>query len=168
MRIAIIGSGGREHAICHKIYQSKKIKKIFCLPGNGGTNEIAENIDINLKNFEEIKKLPGVGIYTANALLALIYNQPRIPFDGNVKRVFSRILNKHEKKLNFENIINKNKKNLFCSKRNSDFVEAMMEFGALICKPQEPNCNICPINTVCKFRKSNKNLKLTDTINLLD
>ncbi len=55
MRIAIIGSGGREHAICHKIYQSKKIKKIFCLPGNGGTNEIAENIDINLKNFEEIK-----------------------------------------------------------------------------------------------------------------
>ena len=40
------------------------------------------------KNFEEIKKLPGIGEYTANALLALIYNQPRIPFDGNVKRVF--------------------------------------------------------------------------------
>ena len=38
--------------------------------------------------FDEIKKLPGIGEYTANALLALIYNQPRIPFDGNTKRVF--------------------------------------------------------------------------------
>ena len=55
MRIAIIGSGGREHAICHKIYQSKKIKKIFCIPGNGGTSSIAENVEINLKNFTELK-----------------------------------------------------------------------------------------------------------------
>ncbi len=55
MRIAIIGSGGREHAICEKIYESKKTKKIFCLPGNGGTNKIAENIEIDIKNFEKIK-----------------------------------------------------------------------------------------------------------------
>ena len=55
MRIAIIGSGGREHAICHKIYQSKKVKTIFCIPGNGGTDKIAENINININNFEEIK-----------------------------------------------------------------------------------------------------------------
>ena len=41
--------------------------------------------------FDEIKKLPGIGEYTANALLALIYNQPSIPFDGNTKRVFSRL-----------------------------------------------------------------------------
>ena len=39
------------------------------------------------KEFDKIKKLPGVGEYTANALLSLVYNQPRIPFDGNVKRV---------------------------------------------------------------------------------
>ena len=43
MRIAIIGSGGREHAICQKIYQSKKVEQIFCLPGNGGTKKIANN-----------------------------------------------------------------------------------------------------------------------------
>ncbi len=55
MRIAIIGSGGREHAICHKISQSKNVNKIFCLPGNGGTNKIAKNIDIDIKNFDEIK-----------------------------------------------------------------------------------------------------------------
>jgi len=47
--------------------------------------------------FEEIKKLPGIGEYTANALLALVYDKPRIPIDGNVKRVFSRLLNKNIK-----------------------------------------------------------------------
>ena len=116
------------------------------------------------KTLIDIKKLPGVGDYTGNALLALVYNQPRLALDGNVKRVFSRILNKHERKLDFENIIKKNQKKLFYSKRNSDLVEAMMEFGALICKPQEPNCGICPVSKTCKFHKSNKYTKLTDTI----
>ena len=55
MKIAIIGSGGREHAICQNIYYSKKVSKIFCIPGNGGTDKIANNIELNLKNFEEIK-----------------------------------------------------------------------------------------------------------------
>ena len=44
MNIAIIGSGGREHAICQKIKQSNRVKKIFCIPGNAGTSSIAENI----------------------------------------------------------------------------------------------------------------------------
>ena len=55
MKVGIIGSGGREHAICHSIKKSSKIDKIFCFPGNAGTKEIAENIEINLKNFEILK-----------------------------------------------------------------------------------------------------------------
>ena len=55
MKVGIIGSGGREHAICESLYISKKIDKIYCFPGNAGTAEIAENININLENFEEIK-----------------------------------------------------------------------------------------------------------------
>jgi len=126
---------------------------------------VNQNKSILPKTLVDIKKLPGIGDYTGNALLALVYNQPRLALDGNVKRVLSRMLNKHEKKLNFESIIEKNKKKLFCSKRNSDFVEAMMEFGALICKPKEPRCRTCPINKICKFYNSNKkNVKLTDTI----
>ena len=50
---------------------------------------------------QELKKLPGIGDYTGNALLGLVYDQPRLAFDGNVKRVFSRILNKEEKKNRF-------------------------------------------------------------------
>ena len=64
------------------------------------------------QSFNEVKKLPGIGDYTANALLGLIYNQPRIAVDGNVKRVFSRIMNIEEKKINFDKFIEKNKKKL--------------------------------------------------------
>ena len=107
----------------------------------------------------EIKKLPGIGEYTANALLGMIYNQPRIALDGNVKRVFSRNLNVEEKKINFDKFIEKNKKKLFITNRNSDFVEALMEFGALICKPKDPNCLICCLNKTCKYFKSDKKIK---------
>ncbi len=107
----------------------------------------------------EIKKLPGIGDYTANALLGLVYNEPRIAVDGNVKRVFSRNLNIEEKKINFDEFIKKNKKKLFITKRNGDFVEALMEFGALVCKPKDPNCLMCCLNKTCKYFKSNKKVK---------
>ena len=55
MKVAIIGSGGREHAICKILNRSKKLEKIFCIPGNAGTSSIAENINLNLENFDEIK-----------------------------------------------------------------------------------------------------------------
>ena len=55
MKVAIIGSGGREHAICKILNRSEKLEKIFCIPGNAGTSLIAENINLNLENFDEIK-----------------------------------------------------------------------------------------------------------------
>ena len=55
MKVGIIGSGGREHAICETIKNSGKIKKIFCFPGNAGTESIAENVNLNFENFENIK-----------------------------------------------------------------------------------------------------------------
>ncbi len=55
MKVGIIGSGGREHAICQSISKSNKIDKIYCFPGNAGTQEIAENVIINLNDFENIK-----------------------------------------------------------------------------------------------------------------
>ena len=55
MIVGIIGSGGREHSICYKIKSSKKVNKIYCFPGNAGTSEIAENIDIGDEDFKKIK-----------------------------------------------------------------------------------------------------------------
>ena len=51
MKVGIIGSGGREHAICHSLKKSKKIREIYCFPGNAGTSKIAKNIDINVNDF---------------------------------------------------------------------------------------------------------------------
>ena len=55
MIVGIIGSGGREHAICCKIKESSKTSKIFCIPGNAGTSNIAENINLNINDFKSIK-----------------------------------------------------------------------------------------------------------------
>jgi len=57
MNLAVIGSGGREHAICYKLKQSPKIKKLICIPGNAGTQKIAENIKEDISNFSAIYKI---------------------------------------------------------------------------------------------------------------
>ena len=124
------------------------------------SKELINKYDSKLPNkLEELKKLPGIGDYTGNALLGLVYNKPTLAIDGNVKRVFSRILNKEEKKINFKKLIEKNKKNFFNSNRNADFIEALMEFGAMKCKPKNPNCLTCCLNKSCKYFKSNKKVK---------
>ena len=56
MNIALIGSGGREHAICEKIFLSKKADKIYCIPGNAGTSKIAQNVDLKIKSFSKLYK----------------------------------------------------------------------------------------------------------------
>ena len=55
MKVGIIGSGGREHAICYALNKSKKINEIYCFPGNAGTAKFAKNISLNLEDFVEIK-----------------------------------------------------------------------------------------------------------------
>ena len=54
MNLAVLGSGGREHAICYKLKQSSKIKKLFCIPGNAGTQKIAKNIKVDISNFDKL------------------------------------------------------------------------------------------------------------------
>ena len=56
MNIALIGSGGREHVLCQKIYESKLSKNIICIPGNAGTAKIAKNIDLDFLNFKKLLK----------------------------------------------------------------------------------------------------------------
>ena len=57
MNLAVIGSGGREHAICYKLKQSPKIKKLICIPGNAGTQKIAENIKEDISNFKALYQI---------------------------------------------------------------------------------------------------------------
>ena len=55
MKVGIVGSGGREHALCAILRKSSKISEIFCFPGNAGTSAIAQNIDLDANNFEDLK-----------------------------------------------------------------------------------------------------------------
>ena len=114
-------------------------------------------------NFEDLLTLPGVGNYTANAILAIAFNKPNIPLDGNIERVLKRYLYLKEKKeIQKDNLLQK--KTIFgTTLRSSDYAQALMELGALICKPNNPICNKCPIKNNCKsFRK--KDFTLTKNI----
>ena len=115
-------------------------------------------------NFEDLVSLPGIGNYTSSAILAIAFNKAYIPLDGNIERVLKRYLYlKKNKEIQKENLLQK--KTIFgLSSRSSEYAQALMELGALICKPAKPLCNQCPISRKCKsFKKKDfiltKNIK---------
>ena len=118
--------------------------------------EICEKYDgIIPSNYEEIIKLPGIGSYTAGAVLSIAYNKQVPAVDGNVLRVLSRIRGDYRDVLD-----NKVKQEIeadvrsFMPKEASSFNQAMMELGALVCVPNgAPKCDICPAREVCYAKK---------------
>jgi A/G-specific adenine glycosylase len=95
--------------------------------------------------------LPGVGDYIAGAVLSIAFDQPYPVVDGNVKRVLARL---HQiaapvNQSHSNSVFNKFAGKLLDSKRPGTFNQAMMELGALICKPRNPACNHCPLNHRC-------------------
>ena len=118
-------------------------------------------------NILDLKSLPGIGDYTASAIMAIAFNKPIIPLDGNIERVLKRYLYlKNENQIHKDNLI-KQKKIFGTSLRSSDYAQALMELGALICKPTNPYCERCPVSDKCKsfkkkdfvltkFKKNNK------------
>ncbi len=105
-------------------------------------------------NFEDLKSLPGIGEYTSASIMAIAFNKKIIPLDGNVERVLKRVFYlKSIKETSKENL---HKKKYFFgeSNRSSDYAQAIMEIGALVCKPLTPFCSQCPIVGNCKsFKK---------------
>ena len=115
---------------------------------------IIKNFNKSLpNNFLDLKSLPGIGDYTASAISAIAFNKPIIPLDGNIERVLKRYLYlKKGNQIQKENLI-KQKKVFGTSKRSSDYAQALMELGSLVCKPKNPLCNRCPISKKCKSFK---------------
>jgi len=104
-------------------------------------------------NYEDLISLPGIGNYTANAILAIAFNKSYIPLDGNIERVLKRYLYlRKDNEIQKDNLIQK--KSIFgISSRASDYAQALMELGAMICKPKNPECSGCPIPKSCKSYK---------------
>lgn len=84
MNIAVIGSGGREHSICFKLKQSKHINKIFCIPGNAGTNKVAENINIDILDFKNISN------FLKNNNIKVVFVGPEIPLVNGIKNYLEK------------------------------------------------------------------------------
>ncbi len=119
--------------------------------------ELVKNYDgIFPKDYKKALGLPGVGPYTAGAVLSIAYNLKYPAVDGNVMRVISRLFNIRD-----DLSISKSKK-VFEEKVQSilpddvrNFNQALMELGALICTPQNPACPKCPIHYDCEAYKQN-------------
>ena len=132
MNIALIGSGGRENALCRKLKNSKQINNIFCIPGNAGTNKIATNLDINFLNFKLLLKT------LKNNNVKLVVVGPEEPL---VKGIVD--------------FLEKNKIKVFGPNKFAAQLEGSKAFMKLICK----NYNIPTANfKICKnkedFKKS--------------
>ena len=82
MNILVVGNGGREHALCWKLAQSKKIDKLYCAPGNAGTSQVAENININV---DELEKLADFAIEKS---VAITVAGPEAPLCAGIVNTF--------------------------------------------------------------------------------
>jgi len=119
---------------------------------------IAENLNgVFPNNFNDLKKLKGVGDYTASAIASICFNEPTAVVDGNVYRVLSRYygiktpINSSkgikEFKILAQSLIDKEQPDIYN--------QAIMDFGAMQCKPKSPDCSVCPFNASCESLKSN-------------
>ncbi len=129
--------------------------------------KIIKNYNGYLPNkIDELKTLPGIGDYTSTAIMAIAFNKQFVPLDGNVERILKRIFYlKNEKEISKENL---HKKKSFFGKSNrpSDYAQAIMEIGALICKPTNPLCHECPLNKNCiAYKKNDFDLKSKNKFN---
>ena len=131
MNIGLIGSGGREHALCIKLKTSKKIDKIFCIPGNAGTAEIATNLDIDFLNFKLLLK-------------TLNYYKIKLVIVGPEEPLVKGIVN----------FLEKNNIKVFGPNKYASQLEGSKAFMKLICRKYKiPTANF----RICKNQQDFKN-----------
>jgi A/G-specific adenine glycosylase len=108
--------------------------------------------------YDEIKALPGIGEYTAGAIMSIAYNKPYSALDGNVIRVISRYMGddrdmRQQKNRNTLNDINQS---WIEDATPEIYTQAIMELGATVCKPKNPRCGMCPIQEHCVAYQQNR------------
>jgi A/G-specific adenine glycosylase len=109
----------------------------------------------------DLRKLKGVGRYTAGAIASIAYDRPAPVLDGNVIRVFSRLLDLQEDvtKTQTRNYLWQVAADLVPEYRAGDYNQALMELGQTICLPAKPHCHLCPISRCCRARAKGTQLE---------
>lgn len=107
-------------------------------------------------SFEDLKKLPGIGNYTAAAIASIAFDIPVAVVDGNVMRVLSRLLCCDEdiSGAHAKEVFQKMADEALEKKHPGDFNQAMMELGAMVCTPRAPACSRCPVQKHCEAFKA--------------
>ena len=102
--------------------------------------------------FDKLLQLPGIGKYTAGAIMSIAFNKEYPLVDANIERIFARLYNldKQVKEKTTQAFIWRTARELLVPGRARDFNQAIMELGALVCLAKNPRCRICPIRIACK------------------
>ena len=107
------------------------------------------------QHYDRLIELPGVGDYTAKAILGIAYNQPVLPLDANIKRIIARLYG-------MKTLLRLNKKTIEdiasqyqSPNKASDLIQSFMDYGSAICLPRNPKCDECLIEKFCEARKKN-------------
>lgn len=103
-----------------------------------------------------LRTLPGIGAYSAAAIAAIAFNRPAIAIDGNLIRLFSRLLALEETGAAALEPIREQARAWLPTRRAGDYAQALMELGALVCTPTAPNCTACPLAQDCRAYTLNK------------
>ncbi|MEL7626807.1 MAG: A/G-specific adenine glycosylase [Anaerolineaceae bacterium] len=100
---------------------------------------------------EDLEKLPGIGHYTAAAIASIAFGEPAAAVDGNIKRIYSRILALQDPfgSASFEKTIADYAQSVLPQDRAGDFNQALMDLGSLVCLPRQPLCPACPVGKFC-------------------
>ena len=101
-------------------------------------------------NSEALKKLPGIGDYTAAAIASIAFDEPVAVLDGNIERVMTRQLRIEKPASDAKPEIRQALTEILDQEKPGEFAQAMMDLGATICTPKRPACSLCPVNSECQ------------------
>ena len=107
------------------------------------------------QHYDQLIELPGVGDYTAKAILGIAYNQPVLPLDANIKRIIARLYGIKTSLLLNKKTIEDIASKYQSSNKTSDLIQSFMDYGSVICLPRNPKCDECLIEKFCEARKKN-------------
>ena len=107
------------------------------------------------KKYDELISLPGIGDYTAKAIMGIGYNESVMPLDANIERIFARLYALNQPLVKIKKQLLEQSQHFHSKKQSSNLIQSFMDYGSLICTPRNPNCSICQIQKFCRGHEKN-------------
>ena len=99
--------------------------------------------------YEKLIQLPGIGDYTAKAILGIAYNKSVMPLDANIERILARLYALNQPLIKIKKLLDEKSNNFISKKYSTKLIQAFMDYGSIICTPRRPNCSKCEMNKYC-------------------